>query len=145
MLTRSVPIAVPAVRRKPMPPARQLAVGGVDAAASVTVARDFRGTIEGSRMPEPAYYVPRTVGAAIAAGWTAIRAECPGHQITELPWTMIPGGRERALADIVRRLRCRRCGKRPADVHLHRAMPGVGNGPPSSTSLPIGHLAGPET
>ena len=50
--------------------------------------------------------LPLTVAAAMAAGWTSIQAECPGHQISQIPWTMIAGGRERALASIVRRLRC---------------------------------------
>src|SRR5207248_1671759 len=85
--------------------------------------------------------VPLTVGAAIDAGWTAIRATCHGHQVTEIPWTMIEGGAERTLASIVKKLRCKRCGKPPAEVHLHRPVPGRGNGLPTTAELSIGHLA----
>jgi hypothetical protein len=82
--------------------------------------------------------VPLTVGAAIDASGTAIRATCPGHQITDIPWTMIEGGRDRTLAGIVNKLRC---GKPPTEVHLHRPVSGRGNGLPTAAELSIGHLA----
>jgi hypothetical protein len=84
--------------------------------------------------------LPLTVAAAKAAGWTAIQAECVGHQITQIPWTMIDGDPERTLASIVTRLRCRRCGKPPSAVYLHRPVPGRGYGLPSEQRLAITHM-----
>jgi len=84
--------------------------------------------------------LPLTVAAAKAAGWTSIQAECPGHQISQIPWTMIAGGPERSLTSIVKRLRCHRCGQAPVAVYLHRPMPGRGNGPPTADRLAITHM-----
>jgi hypothetical protein len=84
--------------------------------------------------------LPLTVAAAQAAGWTAIQAGCPGHHISQIPWTMIGGGGQRSLASIVKRLRCHRCGKPPAVVYLHRAAPGRGHGLPSEERLTITHM-----
>jgi hypothetical protein len=84
--------------------------------------------------------LPLTVAAAIAAGWTSIQAECPGHQLSHIPWTMIAGGGQRTLASIVKRLRCHRCAKPPAAVYLHRPVPGRENGLPREERLPITHM-----
>jgi hypothetical protein len=84
--------------------------------------------------------VPATVGEAIAAGWVAIRAECPGHQISQIPWTMIAGGEARTLASIAARLRCHRCRRPPAAVYLHRLVADNDRGPPSERQLPLDHL-----
>lgn len=52
-----------------------------------------------------------------------------GHQITDIPSTMIASGPQRSLASVATRLRCHRCGKPPSAVYLHRA--GSGSGSPA--------------
>jgi hypothetical protein len=84
--------------------------------------------------------LPLTVAAAMAAGFTSIQAECPGHQTSQIPWALIAGGRERSLASIVKRLRCHRCGKPPAAVYLHRVASVSAGGQVTDDKLAIGHM-----
>lgn len=90
-------------------------------------------------MPTSKDKVPLTVGQAKAAGWIALQAHCT-HHTTQIPWTMLAGGDDRTLSSIVAKLRCRRCGKPPSEVDLHREVADNGRGPPTMRRLSIRHL-----
>lgn len=78
---------------------------------------------------------PRTIDDAELAGWAELELSCDGcRQLSYLPFDHLrKRTRHRVLADIRARLVCRRCGRKPARIWLHRTVSTHFGGPESRT------------
>jgi len=83
--------------------------------------------------------LPRTVDEAELAGWTDLELNCEGcRMLTYISWPRLRRRTGyRKLVDIKPRLVCSHCGKRPAQVWLHRTVIDAPLGTPHGERLEL--------